>query len=78
MQATSKESKKAVLESWKSSDAVPVEQAVFSSGSNSWLGSLLMFVAKNPVYLFGMLYFAKKLFRYLEKLGEDEDGKSEL
>ena len=75
MQATSVESKKALLQSWKSTDAVPIEQAVFSSASGSWLGSLLMFVAKNPVYLFGVLYFVKRFLKYVEKLGEEESEK---
>ena len=78
MQTSSDESRKALVETWKSSEAVSIDQAVFSSGSNSWLGSLLMFVAKNPVYLFGLLYFVKQFFRYLESLGDDEEGKKEL
>jgi hypothetical protein len=79
MQATSDESKRALMESWKSTEAVPLDQAVFSSGSSSWLGSILVFIAKNPVYLFGILYFVKQFFRYLERLGEDvEEGKKEL
>jgi hypothetical protein len=78
MGATSDESKRALIESWKSIEAVPVEQAVFSSGSSSWIGSLLMFIAKNPVYLFGTLYFVKRFFRYLERLGEGDDEPKEL
>ena len=78
MQTSSDESRKALVETWKSSEAVPIDQAVFSSGSNSWLSSLLMFVAKNPVYLFGLLYFVKQFFRYLESLGDDEEAKKEL
>ena len=79
MQATTDESKRALLERWKSAEAVPIDQAVFSSGSNTGLiGSIFMFIAKNPVYLFGMLYFFKRFLRYLERLGEDDDGEKEL
>lgn len=80
MQATSDESKKALVESWKSAEAVPIDEAVFSSGSErGWFGSLVIFIAKNPIYLIGIMYFAKQFLKYLERLGEgDEDGAKEL
>ena len=80
MQATTDEAKLALLESWKATDAVPIERAVFASGgSNGWLGSIIMFFARNPVYLIGMFYFVKRFFRYLEELGKSDEGmKSEL
>jgi hypothetical protein len=83
MQATTDEARLALLESWKAAEAVPIEQAVLSSGgSSSWIGSIFMFFAKNPVFMIGMFYFVKRFFRYLEELGRSdeaiEDGKSEL
>ena len=80
MQATSDESKKALVESWKSAEAVPIDEAVFPSGSErGWFGSLVIFIAKNPIYLIGIMYFAKQFLKYLERLGEgDEDGANEL
>lgn len=83
MQATTDEARLALLESWKAVEAVPIERAVFSSGgSDSWIGSIFMFFARNPVFMIGMFYFVKRFFRYLEELGKSDqgvdDGKSEL
>lgn len=80
MQATSDASKAALIESWKSTEAVPIDQAVFSGSSSTWLGSILMYFARNPVYLVGVFYFVKRFFKYLEELGQskDIDGGKEL
>ncbi|KAL3777728.1 hypothetical protein HJC23_009200 [Cyclotella cryptica] len=83
IQATTDEAKLALLESWKAAEAVPIEQAVFASGgSNSWLGSIFLFFARNPVFMIGMFYFVKRSLRYLEELGKTDEGieggKSEL
>ena len=76
MQARTDESQKALLESWLSKEAVPVEQAVLGAGGGGpggWLGAILTFFARRPMYLFGLLYFAKRLLRYLEQQGRDDD-----
>ena len=74
MQATTEESKKALIQTWLSKDAVPVEEAVFSSGggSRNIFVKIFMMFARNPAYIFGTIYFIKQFLRYLERLGKDE------
>lgn len=82
MRATNDESKKkALIETWKSKEAVPINQAVFGTGrsSDSLLLKAFKYIASNPMYIFGILYFVKKFLRYLEELGRDEiEGQKEL
>mmetsp|Transcript_11838 Transcript_11838/g.26034 ORF Transcript_11838/g.26034 Transcript_11838/m.26034 type:complete len:229 (+) Transcript_11838:137-823(+) len=87
MQASNPTSKKELLQTWLTTEAVPIDDAVMGAsngggGVGSWIGSILMFFARKPMYLFGLLYFAKQGLRYLERLGQEEegegDGKEEL
>lgn len=78
MQVSSDASKKALIQSWLAKEAVPVDQAVFSSGgSENIFMKILKYFMKNPMYIFGMIYLIKQFLRYLEALGKDE-GQKEL
>ena len=80
MKADTEESKKALIQSWLSKEAVPIEEAVFGTAGGD--DSLLMWafkkIATNPVYLIGMWYLLKKLLKHLEELGKDEIEGNEL
>ncbi|KAL7543317.1 hypothetical protein ACHAXR_012644 [Thalassiosira sp. AJA248-18] len=82
METTSDASKKALIQSWLSKEAVPIDEAVLGSGgggSDNLLVKIVKYFASNPMYIFGLLYFAKQFLRYLEELGKDEiEGKKEL
>ena len=73
--SNSDESKKALVQTWLSKEAVPIEQAVFSSGaSDNLLVQIVSFIAKRPAYIFGLLYFVKALLRWLEEMGKEGEG----
>ncbi len=77
--SNSDETKKALVQTWLSKEAVPVEQAVFSSGSSdNLLVKIVSFIAKRPAYIFAFIYFFKQLMRWLEEMGKDGDGEGEL
>lgn len=83
MQAGSSEAKKkALIQSWLSKEAVPIDQAVFSGGgggSGNILVRIFMFFATRPAYVFGLLFFLKKFLRYLDNLGQEEiEGEKDL
>lgn len=80
MEASTDEAKKELVESWKAKEAVPIEQAVFGAGGPSGLMSVVQFFAKNPLYIVGGWYLFKRLMRYLEALGseDDDEGTAEL
>ena len=82
MGASSDESKKALVQSWMAKEAVPLDQAVFGSGgdgSDSLIVKAFKHILTRPAYIFGLLYFAKQLLLYLERLGKDEiEGDKEL
>lgn len=68
------ESKKALVRTWLSKEAVPVEQAVIGGGGGSdggFLAKIFRQFLTNPVYMVGLFYFVKKLLRYLEQLGKE-------
>lgn len=77
MQAGSSEaSKKALVQTWVSKEAVPVENAVFGGGgSDNVLVKIFMYIIKRPTFIFGLLYFIKRFLLYLERLGNDNDQK---
>mmetsp|Transcript_33194 Transcript_33194/g.69854 ORF Transcript_33194/g.69854 Transcript_33194/m.69854 type:complete len:221 (+) Transcript_33194:113-775(+) len=76
MEASSDASKKALIQSWLSKEAVPIDQAILSSGGSdsNLIMKIFMFFAKRPTYLFGVLYFVKQLMRYLEEVGKGENA----
>ena len=77
MQAgSSAASKKALVQTWISKEAVPVENAVFGGGgSDNVLVKIFMYIIKRPTFIFGLLYFIKRFLLYLERLGNDNDQK---
>jgi hypothetical protein len=70
-----------VIESWKSIDAVPIEEANLLPPSSSGIVGIISYILKNPIYIFGLLYFYKRLTKYLQEsagwtgvaIGEVED-----
>mmetsp|Transcript_15726 Transcript_15726/g.26860 ORF Transcript_15726/g.26860 Transcript_15726/m.26860 type:complete len:130 (-) Transcript_15726:264-653(-) len=79
MQTTSDESKKELVASWLAKEAVPIDQAVFTSDdSEGFLVKAVKYFAQRPAYIFGLMYMIKQLLKYLEELGKDdgiENGK---
>ena len=79
MKASSEDSKKALINSWLETESVPIEQATLGKGSSqSLLMKVVMFFAQRPLYVFGLLYFAKRILKYLEELGTEEIEGGEL
>mmetsp|Transcript_30942 Transcript_30942/g.45315 ORF Transcript_30942/g.45315 Transcript_30942/m.45315 type:complete len:220 (-) Transcript_30942:113-772(-) len=70
--AGSKEKGEALVAEWKRKEGVDIENAKFS-GKQSLLMKVVLFLAKNPIYLFGILYMGKKALTYLQELGEDDE-----
>jgi hypothetical protein len=75
-----------LIKTWKGMVSVPLEEAAKQRSVAGVQGNILvqivMFFAKNPVYIFGLLYFFK-LFRkkfesYLESSAATTDGGAEL
>ena len=77
MKAADDGRRKEVVRSWRSREAVPIEDAVMTAadGGGGLIGKIIMFFARNPAWIFGLIYFSKKFFKYLEELGEDDGGK---
>ena len=67
---------RALLQTWLAKEAVPISQAVLGANKNEggWAFKILMFFARKPMYIFGLIYFVKKILAYLEELGKEEDG----
>jgi len=76
MKATSDEKQRELVRSWRSKEAVPIEDAVMTQNSGGGLiGKVVMMFLRNPAWIFGLIYLSKKLFKYIEEFGEDDDGK---
>mmetsp|Transcript_10471 Transcript_10471/g.14032 ORF Transcript_10471/g.14032 Transcript_10471/m.14032 type:complete len:230 (+) Transcript_10471:67-756(+) len=70
---------KELVSLWKSKEAVPFDRAVFNGGQSGFsIRKVIMFFLSNPVYIVGMLYFAKKGMKYLADLGEEDEDEEEL
>ena len=80
MQASSSdETKKSLVQTWLSKEAVPIDQAVLGATageSQNVLVRIFLFFARKPVYMFAALYVLKRFLLYLEKLGKE--GENEL
>mmetsp|Transcript_19001 Transcript_19001/g.22849 ORF Transcript_19001/g.22849 Transcript_19001/m.22849 type:complete len:216 (+) Transcript_19001:100-747(+) len=71
--------RKALIESWKKIEAVPLDEAKFSGGGPPHiLMQILMPLLKNPIFLVGIWYFVKKFFKSLEQLADEDEGGEEL
>jgi len=77
MQATNDESKKALVQSWLSKEAVPVEQAVLGQGggADNLLVKVLKYIIQRPAYMVACFYFIKRFLKILEEIGMDEENK---
>ena len=65
---------KEVIQKWKSIEAVPIEEADLSSGAGQGgIGAIVTFLLRNPIYIFGLLYFARRALAYLQEMGRDDD-----
>ena len=60
------------IEAWKAVEPVPIEEANLAQqgGGPSGLMGIIFYILKNPIYIFGILYFYKRFLRYLQ--GDDE------
>lgn len=79
MAGNNKEKQNKLVESWKSKEAVPVEQASLSSGGQEvGKSSILTFLLRNPVYIIGIWYVVRKALGYFEDIGRVGEGGNEL
>ena len=62
------------IATWKSVEPVPIEEANLSAGGGGPTGimAVIFYILKNPIYIFGLLYFYKRFLKYLE--GDDAGG----
>ena len=56
--------RKELIESWKTKERVPLSEANLG-GEQSFLMQIIMFFARNPFYIFGLLYMFKWLSRQM-------------
>jgi len=73
---------KEIIQKWKSIEAVPIEEATFSSAAGpTGIGAVVVFLLRNPIFIFGILYFARRALAYLQEMGKDgenQGGAAEL
>lgn len=50
---------KAVVEQWKSAERKPLSEAASISASTGLLMKILLYLARNPMFLIGLMYFFK-------------------
>lgn len=55
-----------VIQAWKTMDAVPLEEADMGGGASGPTGimAVIFYILKNPIYIFGLLYFYKQAVKY--------------
>ena len=59
-QSGTKETAKALVDQWKAVEAVPLSEAKFGGGATGFsLLSIISTVAKNPAFIFGLIYIFK-------------------
>ena len=65
---------KEIIQKWRSIEAVPIEEADLSSGAGpGGIGAVVTFLLRNPIYIFGLLYFARRALAYLQEMGRDDE-----
>lgn len=63
-----------VLASWREKEAVPLDQAVSTSGGQqNPIMALIFMILKNPIYIFGLLYMYKYAMKRLAEFSKDGD-----
>mmetsp|Transcript_19921 Transcript_19921/g.28808 ORF Transcript_19921/g.28808 Transcript_19921/m.28808 type:complete len:149 (-) Transcript_19921:281-727(-) len=64
-----------LVETWKKIESVPIEEAAAKRAESvpkrSMLMSLVMHIAKNPIWIFGLIYIYKRFMKYAQTAGED-------
>mmetsp|Transcript_26268 Transcript_26268/g.55869 ORF Transcript_26268/g.55869 Transcript_26268/m.55869 type:complete len:205 (+) Transcript_26268:390-1004(+) len=70
-------SKKALVQSWISKEALPVDQAVLSTDADNILVKLVKHILTRPAYIFGIIFLVKRFLQFLEEMGKEgsEEGK---
>jgi nucleoredoxin len=65
---------KAAIESWKNMERKPLEDAKAQlAGPESPILKFLLFFAKNPIYIFGLMYFYKFLVKTIKEYYGDQN-----
>ena len=64
---------KDIISSWKATEAVPIELASFGGGGFSW-SSIFWYVARNPAFIFLVVFIFKKIFRYVAALTQKDSA----
>jgi nucleoredoxin len=64
--ACSKDVARTLVNKWIQQDKVPIEEAALAAQAPNILVQIAMAVLKNPMYMFGMLYFFKMFMRYIK------------
>lgn len=65
---------KALIEKWKATEAVPIEEAQLSGkGPGGMLSKAFMYVMRNPMYIVGIIFMVKKLYKKMELGGEEDE-----
>lgn len=68
------EKSKELIQKWKNTEAVPIEEAQLSgTGPDGMVMKVIKTILTNPTYIIGLIFFAKKLMKYLEELGSEEE-----
>ena len=62
---------KAIIEQWKSAERKPLSEAAGAVASQGWVMKIIMYFARNPMFLFGLLY----LYKYAKQklMGEGQE-----
>ena len=65
---------KELIQSWKSKEAVPLDQAKFNEGQpgGGILWTIISYFLRNPLSIFAILYVYNKFVKKLEDLGAEE------
>jgi len=63
----------ALINEWKGKEAVSIEEADFTHGKEAFgISTITSFFLRNPLYIFGMLYFFNRAMTYLQAMGEEK------
>ena len=65
---------KAVVEQWKALDRKPLSEASAGGSDRPFIIKFIMFFARNPMYLFGLLYFYKLVQKKMIEWYGDPDA----
>jgi hypothetical protein len=65
---------KELVEKWKMTQAVPIEQAQLSGGGQGGgiLWNIVMMFMRNPMYLVGMFYLVKKWIKWIQNAQQSD------